>query len=119
MRFLYVEKKIMVAMKHPFMVRLHFSFQTQRKLYLLMDYCSNRDLGYYLKKNKTVDEREARLIIAELILAVDVLHKNDIVHRDLKPDNLLVDEEGHIKLTDFGLAKEGMKKGVLTKTFCG
>ena len=114
-----IEKKIMLFMKNPFIVKLHFSFQTNRKLYLLMDYCINRDLGYYLKKNKILTEEQARLVIAELILAVEVLHKHDIIHRDIKPDNILVGADGHIKLTDFGLAKDGIKKGVLTKTFCG
>lgn len=119
MRFLHIEKKIMVVLKHPFMVKLHFAFQTQRKLYLIMDYCPNRDLGYFLKKNKIIDERVARLAIAEIILAVEELHAHDIMHRDLKPDNILIDRSGHIKVTDFGLAKEGIKSGILSKTFCG
>lgn len=119
MRFIYIEKKIMHALNHPFMVRLHYAFQTDRKLYLLMDYCKNRDLGYLLKKKGTLTEQVARLVIAELVLAIEALHSKDIVHRDLKPDNILIDDDGHIKVTDFGLAKEGIKKGVLTKTFCG
>ena len=119
MRFIYIEKKIMHALSHPFMVRLHFAFQTDRKLYLLMDYCKNRDLGYLLKKKKELSEQTARIVIAELVLAVEALHSQDIIHRDLKPDNILIDDDGHIKVTDFGLAKEGIRKGVLTKTFCG
>jgi serine/threonine protein kinase len=119
MRFIYIEKKIMHALNHPFMVRLHYAFQTDRKLYLLMDYCKNRDLGYLLKKKGMITEQVARLVIAELVLSIEALHSKDIVHRDLKPDNILIDDFGHIKVTDFGLAKEGIKKGVLTKTFCG
>lgn len=119
MRFIYIEKKIMHAFNSPFMVKLHYAFQTDRKLYLLMDYCKNRDLGCMLKKKGILTEQVARLVIAELVLAVEALHSKDIVHRDLKPDNILIDDDGHIKVTDFGLAKEGIKKGVLTKTFCG
>jgi serine/threonine protein kinase len=119
MRFIYIEKKIMALLEHPFLVKLHFAFQTQRKLYLLMDFCPNRDLGYYLKRNKRLPENEAKYILAEVILGIDALHSQDIIHRDLKPDNLLIDDEGHILLTDYGLAKEGIKKGVLTRTFCG
>lgn len=119
MRFIYIEKRIMHALSHPFMVKLDYAFQTDRKLYLLMDYCKNRDLGYLLKKKGTLSEQTARLVIAELVLAIEALHSKDIVHRDLKPDNILIDDDGHIKVTDFGLAKEGMRKGVLTKTFCG
>ena len=119
MRFIYIEKKIMHALNHPFMVKLHYAFQTDRKLYLLMDYCKNRDLGSLLKKRGVLTEQQARIVIAELVLAIEALHSKDIVHRDLKPDNILIDDDGHIKVTDFGLAKEGIRKGVLTKTFCG
>ena len=66
-----------------------------------------------------MSEFEAKHYLAELIVAIEELHKNGIVHRDIKPENILIDLEGHIKLSDFGLAKVGVFKNNLTKTMLG
>ena len=71
-----------------------------------MDYCKNKDLGQYLTKFEKIPEYQARLLIAEIVLAVEELHRRNIIHRDIKPDNILIDDEGHVKLTDFGLSKD-------------
>ncbi len=90
------------------MVRLYYAFQSGTKLFLVMDYYPGGDLGKLISKKKTLSEEEARKYISELILAFEALHKNMIVFRDLKPDNVVLDSEGHCRLTDFGLSKEGI-----------
>jgi len=72
-----------------------------------------------IRRELRVSENIARIYVAEIILALEALHKRDIVFRDLKPDNVVLDEDGHALLTDFGLSKEGMIDNILTKSFCG
>ena len=73
-----------------------------------MDYCPGGDLGEHLQKEKKFSEELVRIYLAETILALEDLHKRDVIFRDLKPDNIVLDYEGHVKLTDFGLSKEGV-----------
>ena len=84
--------------------QLSFSFIDNHYLYLIMDYCPGGDLMSYLISRDTLEEKEARFYIAEIILCVDSLHKMNCIHRDLKPDNILIGKDGHIKLSDFGLS---------------
>jgi len=84
--------------------QLRFSFIDNQYLYLIMDYCPGGDLMSYLISRDTLDEKEARFYLAEIILCVDSLHKMNCIHRDLKPDNILIGKDGHIKLSDFGLS---------------
>ena len=119
LKFLFLEKRILINFDHPFLVKVYATFQTPRKLYLVMDYCRFKDLGQYLTKNEKLPEYQARLLIAEVVLAVEELHRRNIIHRDLKPDNILIGEDGHIKITDFGLSKDNISKNKLTSTFCG
>jgi Protein kinase domain/Ankyrin repeats (3 copies) len=118
-KFLFLEKRILMNFDHPFIVKVYNAFQTPGKLYLVMDYCRFKDLGQYLIKYEKIPEYQARILIAEVILAVEELHRRNIIHRDLKPDNILIGEDGHIKLTDFGLSKDNLDKKGLTNTFCG
>ncbi|KAJ9157831.1 Non-specific serine/threonine protein kinase [Pleurostoma richardsiae] len=103
----------------PFIVGLKFSFQTPSDLYLVTDYMSGGELFWHLQKEGRFDEKRAKFYIAELILAIEHLHKNDIVYRDLKPENILLDANGHIALCDFGLSKANLTKNDTTNTFCG
>ncbi|KAI0022457.1 protein kinase-like domain-containing protein [Xylariomycetidae sp. FL0641] len=103
----------------PFIVGLKFSFQTENDLFLVTDYMSGGELFWHLQKEGRFDEKRAKFYIAELILAIEHLHKNDIVYRDLKPENILLDAHGHIALCDFGLSKANLTKNDTTNTFCG
>ena len=111
------EIKVLKHIKHPFLLRAHYVFQTESKLYLVLDYYRFGDLMSHLKQKRKFSGDEARHILAEVALAVGCLHAAGIVYRDLKPENVLVDELGHICLCDFGLCK---KVGLGSmNTFCG
>ncbi|KAI4284694.1 MAG: hypothetical protein L6R38_001212 [Xanthoria sp. 2 TBL-2021] len=103
----------------PFIVGLKFSFQTATDLYLVTSYMSGGELFWHLQKAGRFNEGRAKFYIAELILALQHLHKYDIVYRDLKPENILLDANGHIALCDFGLSKANLTKDDTTNTFCG
>jgi serine/threonine protein kinase SCH9 len=103
----------------PFIVGLKFSFQTLSDLYLVTDYMSGGELFWHLQKEGRFNEQRAKFYIAELILALEHLHKHDIVYRDLKPENILLDANGHIALCDFGLSKANLQNNDTTNTFCG
>ena len=75
---------------------------------MILDYCSGGDLAYHLGIREIFEEHEARFFVAEVVLAIEYIHSLNVVYRDLKPENILVDSDGHIKLADFGLAKEGI-----------
>jgi serum/glucocorticoid-regulated kinase 2 len=85
---------------------------------MILDYCPGGDLSFHILKN-LFEEDEAKFFIAELILAIEHLHSLDIIYRDLKPDNILIDNDGHIRLADFGLAKEHVSDNKLAQSFCG
>jgi serine/threonine protein kinase len=113
------ERKILEFVNHPFIVSLKFAFQSETKLYLVMDYYNGGELFYHLRKNKRFNEKESRFYLAQIILAIEFLHKNKVIYRDIKPENIILDNKGYIKLTDFGLAKENVNEEIGTQTFCG
>ena len=114
------ERNIMAKMDTPFIVKLHYAFQTPEKLYLVMEFVPGGELFYHLRKAKRFNEEQTVFYAAEIILALEFLHKNNIIYRDLKPENVLLDADGHIKLTDFGVSKEGVIfNNEKTYTFCG
>jgi serum/glucocorticoid-regulated kinase 2 len=113
------ERRILRTCDSPFIVRMHFAFQSADKLYLVLDYLPGGELFYHLKRERRFEEERVRLYSAELVLALEHLHVRDIVYRDLKPENVLLDSGGHVCLTDFGLSKEAVATGGRTKTFCG
>ena len=113
------ECKIMKQLNHPFIVKLHYAFQTSKYLYLTLELCENGDLYGLIEKYNKIDENTAKFYLAEVILALEYLHSLDIIYRDLKPANVLIDKFGHVKLADFGLAKEKVKTIDLAMTVVG
>lgn len=113
------ERNILSAVKHPFIVDLLYAFQTKGKLYLIMNYVGGGELFTYLDREGMFMEEAGRFYAAELIIAVQHLHGLGIIYRDLKPENIMLDNDGHIVLTDFGLCKESIQPGKRTHTFCG
>lgn len=105
------ERSVLTRAKHPFIVHLHYAFQTSNKLYFVLDYCPGGELFFHLSRLEKFDERVAKLFAAEIVLALEHLHDLGIVYRDLKPENILFDTQGHVLLADFGLAKEGITEG--------
>merc|ERR1711974_447446 len=100
------ERDLMAAADNPWMVKLFYSFQDDANLYLVMEYVPGGDMMTLLMKRDILTEHETRFYMAELVLAIESIHNLNFIHRDLKPDNLLLDRTGHMKLSDFGLAKE-------------
>jgi serum/glucocorticoid-regulated kinase 2 len=102
------ERKVLSVLDHPFIMKMYYAFQTPDKLYLVLDYCPGGELFFHLSRYRRFQEPVARFYAAELLLAIGHLHKNGIIYRDLKPENVLLDAYGHVKLGDFGLAKDGI-----------
>ena len=113
-----MERNILTEVQHPFIVRLHYAFQTEGKLYLILDFLRGGDLFTRLAKEIMFTEEDVKFYLAELALALDHLHSIGIIYRDLKPENILLDSEGHISLTDFGLSKQPLEDEK-AYSFCG
>eukprot|EP00850_Spirogloea_muscicola_P013870 SM000096S24899 [mRNA] locus=s96:388792:390912:+ [translate_table: standard] len=113
------ERHVLEAAKHPFLVSLKWAFQTEVKLYLILDYLPGGELFFHLEQIRTWKEDHVRFYAAEVLLALGHLHSLGVVYRDLKPENILLDAEGHIRLTDFGLAKQAVLDNTSASTFCG
>ncbi|ORX78464.1 hypothetical protein BCR32DRAFT_247144 [Anaeromyces robustus] len=115
------EKRVFMAAnqeRHPFLVNLHSCFQTSTRIYFVMEYISGGDLMWHIQ-HQQFNEKRAKFYACEVLLALEYFHKNNIVYRDLKLDNILLNLDGHIKITDYGLCKENMCNGATTNTFCG
>ncbi|KAJ2554141.1 Serine/threonine-protein kinase Sgk2, partial [Coemansia sp. RSA 1933] len=128
------ERKVLErTVKHPFLVGLQCAFQTKEKLFFCLDYVNGGELFFHLQRERRFGENRARFYAAEITSALAYLHGMDVVYRDLKPENCLLDADGHVKIVDFGLAKEvgpvvwrtegsalySVEEGGKTGTFCG
>ena len=118
-KYAMTERNVLSYIKHPFIVGLKFAFQTSSKLFLILDYCPGGSMASMINREKRFNENRARIYLSEILIAIEELHRRDIIYRDLKPDNIVLDEEGHALLTDFGLSKEGIMDNHSAHSFCG
>jgi serine/threonine protein kinase len=118
------ERQVMARLNHPFIVQLKWAFQSVRvsqdhELHLVMDFCPGGELFFHLHNLGRFSEDQAKFYFGEIVLGLEHLHNNNIIYRDIKPENILLDIDGHVKLTDFGLAKEHLNSSAISYSFCG
>ena len=113
------ERDILTSITHPYVVKLRFSFQTATKLYLVLDFINGGHLFYWMYREGMFDVELTRFYVAEIVCGIGHLHSLNIMHRDLKPENILVDREGHVRITDFGLAKKFSSDGEKANSLVG
>ncbi|KAI8979406.1 hypothetical protein BDF20DRAFT_503174 [Mycotypha africana] len=115
------EKRVFQAAnhaRHPFLINLHSTFQTETRVYFTMEYIEGGDLMWHIQRGQ-FSERRAKFYACEVLLALEYFHSQNIIYRDLKLDNIMLGLDGHIKIADYGLCKENMGYGNTTGTFCG
>ena len=103
------ERLFLSKLHHPFIVNMHYAFQDNDNLYLIIDLLNGGDLRYHISRHKKFSEEQTRFFISCIILALEYIHGNNVIHRDIKPENLVLDNKGYLALTDFGIAKENQK----------
>ena len=113
------ERNILVGVnQRPFLIDLYYAFQTKDKLHFVLEYCPGGELFHLLSKKSRLSEDHTRFYAAQMLVALEHLHNQDIVYRDLKPENVLLDAQGYIKITDFGLSRRQIKMNE-AKSICG
>ena len=102
------ERKFLSLLNHPFIVNMHYAFQDNDNLYLVIDMLSGGDLRYHCSRYRIFSEEQTRFFIACILYSLEYIHSNNVIHRDIKPENLVLDEKGYARITDFGIAKDNM-----------
>ncbi|XP_051912526.1 serine/threonine-protein kinase Sgk1-like [Hippocampus zosterae] len=100
-----LEKDILTRVKHPFMLRLLYCFQTEEKLFFVLEFCPGGELFNLISRLQTLSEEHAKFYAAQMLLALHHMHTHQVVYRDLKPENVLIAHDGYVKIADFGLCK--------------
>ena len=100
------ERTFLAKLQHPFLVNMNCAFQDREHLYLIMDYLDGGDLRYHIGNRQFFSERETKFFVANIVLALEYMHRSRIIHRDLKPENLVFDSQGYLRLTDLGISRE-------------
>ncbi|EGR29645.1 protein kinase domain protein [Ichthyophthirius multifiliis] len=113
------EIQILEKIENQFIVKLRYAFQSQSKLYLVVDFMNGGDLFYHLKKHGKFTERTTKFYAAQIALGLEHLHSNNIIYRDLKSENVLLDQNGNVKLADFGLSKTDVTDQMPGYSICG
>jgi p70 ribosomal S6 kinase len=102
--YLKVERNVLIKLQqHPFLIHLFTAFQSRKYVYLVMNFLPGGELFLHLRKQGIIAERDVQFYLGELILGIEYIHSKGIIHRDIKPENLLLRQDGHICITDFGL----------------
>lgn len=110
------ERKLLMLIDHPFVVKLHRTFQTHDDVYMLLEYICGGELFHHLRKAGRFSKEFSKFYVGQIVLVLHYLHGKNIVYRDLKPENLLIGNSGYLKITDFGFAKIVEEN---TWTLCG
>jgi len=113
-----LEKDILFECDHPFLVGMEYLFQNDLRIYFVMPFVNGGELYKIYEANRRFNEETVRFYAAQLVVAIGYLHSKGIAHRDLKLENILVEQNGYLKLTDYGLAKM-FKEGDTSYSFCG
>eukprot|EP01132_Coremiostelium_polycephalum_P005523 gene5523-6881_t len=118
-KYVNTEKTILDSLDHPNIIKLYYTFQDELNLYFILEYCPNGDLLGHLKKAGCFQRNVAQFYAAEILLSIEYLHNKSIAHRDLKPENILMGKNMHVKLSDFGTAKQLAGPLGRSGSFCG
>jgi len=99
------ERNLLSKLQHEFIVNIKYAFQDRENLYLVMDLLGGGDLRYHICRHRRFSEEQTKFFAACIIHGLEYLHNNSIIHRDIKPENLVFDDQGYLRITDFGIAR--------------